>query len=308
MPEKGIRSTYSQCPFQIQMWHEDEMIATGTAFYYERGGEWFLITNGHNLTGRDFLTSQPIDPDPVPKFPTFIKACMSSYKIPNVVASKSVFTTVAQRVEIYENYAPRWFEHPDFGRKCDVVALPLPRSENCPEFMHNAANRISDKRVPVQPGVTVYIIGFPSSISVGFGLPLWKSGYIASEPYYNITIGGQPAEIGGMVGGEVLPAFFIDSQTRKGMSGAPVFANYTGGLWSLTDPYEKVDMDAPGFLERDDVVLNGTVTEFIGCYSGRVGGNERDAALGLCWGKEIIEKICAAKKSAAHPHIFNKNS
>ena len=54
MPEKGIRSTYSQCPFQIQMWHEDEMIATGTAFYYELGGEWFLITNGHNLTAETF--------------------------------------------------------------------------------------------------------------------------------------------------------------------------------------------------------------------------------------------------------------
>ena len=303
MPENGIRSTYSQCPFQIQMWHEDRMIATGTAFYYELGGEWFLITNGHNFTGRDFLTGQPLDPNPTPEFPTFIKACMSSYEIPNTILPNGTFTTIAQRVEIYEQYAPRWFEHPILGRTCDVVALPLPRPENCPKFMHNAANRISDKRIPVIPGVTVHIIGFPSSISVGFGLPLWKSGYIASEPYYDIMIGGQPSEIGGMSNGVTLPAFFVDSQTRKGMSGSPIFANHTG-MWSLTDPYEEMNMDAPDFWQRDDVVLNGTATEFVGCYSGRVGENEQDAALGLCWRKDVLERICVAKKIAAHPHIF----
>ena len=303
MPEHGIRSTYSQCPFQIQIWHKQSMIATGTAFYYELGGEWFLITNGHNFTGRHFLTDEPLDPNPTPLFPTFIKASMSTYEIPGYDAPQGTFTTVAQRVEIYEQYTPQWFEHPTLGRTCDVVALPLPRPESCPEMMHNAANRISDKRIPVKPGANVHTIGFPRSISVGFGLPLWKSGYIASEPHYDVTIGGQPSEIGGMSNGTTLPAFFIDSQTREGMSGSPVFASYTG-IWNLTDPYEDVDMDAPDFWQRDDIVLNGALTEFIGCYSGRVAGNEQDASLGLCWRKDIIEQICAAKKTAIHPHIF----
>ena len=62
MPEQGIRSTYSQCPFQIQMWDEQGMLATGTAFFYEHGGGWFLITNWHNFSGRHFLSGQTLSP------------------------------------------------------------------------------------------------------------------------------------------------------------------------------------------------------------------------------------------------------
>ena len=41
MPENGIRSTYSQCPFELQMYDEQEMIATGSAFFFEINDEWF---------------------------------------------------------------------------------------------------------------------------------------------------------------------------------------------------------------------------------------------------------------------------
>ena len=55
-------------------------------------------------------------------------------------------------------------------------------------------------RIPVLPGGTVYVIGFPHAISVGPGLPIWKSGYIASEPHFDVTIGGQRKDIGGFRG------------------------------------------------------------------------------------------------------------
>lgn len=45
MPEKGVRSKYSQSPFQILMYDDHGLISTGTAFYYTFNEEWFLITN-----------------------------------------------------------------------------------------------------------------------------------------------------------------------------------------------------------------------------------------------------------------------
>ena len=112
------------------------------------------------------------------------------------------------------------------GSKCDVVAIPFERPTTLPEFMHNSANMISSTRIPIKPGVVTFVIGFPRSLSVGFGLPIWKSGYIASEPHYDVVIGGTVSvTTGGMSGGLKIPAFFIDTLTREGMSGSPVLPN-----------------------------------------------------------------------------------
>ena len=102
------------------------------------------------------------------------------------------------------------------------------------------------------PGSTVFVIGFPRSLSVGFGLPLWKSGYIASEPHFNVTLGGRLSGYGGLKGGRRIPAFFIDTLTRAGMSGSPVFARYHGA-WDMQHPYREVDPNEPGFWKRKDL-------------------------------------------------------
>lgn len=301
MPERGIRSSYSQCPFEIQMYDQQGLLSTGTAFYYELAGEWFLVTNWHNFSGRHFLTGEPLTESG--RFPTYIKAKLSKYTAGGSAHSPTPFRTVAQRVEIYENYEPIWFEHPNLRHSCDVVALPMDRPPDCPPFMHNAANLISSLRIPVHPGCAVYIIGFPRSISVGFGLPLWKSGYIASEPHYDVTIDGSISDVGGLQGGTTLPAFFLDSLTREGMSGSPVFASYTGN-WDSSDPYAKWDPDEPEFFTRSDIMLGTEAKEFVGCYSARVGSSEEQAALGLCWRENVIEHICANKAIGNNPHIF----
>ena len=294
MPEQGIRSTYSQCPFQIHLCDRGGIISTGSGFFFELASEWFLITNWHNISGRHAFSKRPLGRSR--RFPWYLDVKLATY-----LAGTEKFTTVAHRVEIYEDGKPRWFEHPNLGSDCDVIALPFERPELCPPFMHNAANLISSTRVPVQPGTTVFIVGFPRSISVGIGLPLWKSGYIASEPYYDATIEGEISDLGGLTNGRTIPAFFIDSQTREGMSGAPVFASYTGA-WDTAEPYGPLSFDAPNFFNRTDVILSGTASEFVGCYSGRVGVEEEGAALGLCWRKDVIELICHAKKPGDNPH------
>lgn len=300
MPRDGIRSTYSQCPFQIRMHDEHGLISTGTAFFYEHAGTWFLVTNWHNLSGKHFLTKESLSQSK--RFPTYIEAHMSSYDAGSISLPPGSFTTVSRRVEIYKNYDPLWYEHPELGSSCDVIVLPFERPAHCPKEMHNAANLIGKHKIPVRPGNIAFVIGFPKSISVGFGLPLWKAGYIASEPFYNVKIGGTIAPVGGLSGGTELPAFFVDTQTREGMSGAPVFASYVG-TWDLSDPYRPINPDSREFWERHDIALVGNFMEFVGCYSGRVGKEEEGAALGLCWREEVLEKICASKKIAKHPHV-----
>lgn len=296
MPENGVRSTYSQSPVQILMYDENGLISSGTAFFYMHEEEWFLITNWHNISGKHFLTKEPLR---CRRFPTYIKAKISSY-ITKIEPKK--FTPIAQRIEIYKDFVPAWFEHPILGSNCDVVAIPMLRPQSCPEFMHNAVNLIGQIRIPIKPGNTSFVIGFPKSLSVGFGLPLWKSGYIASEPYYPIKIGGELSEVGGLSGGTELPAFYIDSQTREGMSGSPVFASYIGN-WNVSDPYEPVNPDDPSFFLSDNVALGENRMEFVGCYSSRIGKEEDEAALGLCWTVKAINEICKSKIAGIHPHV-----
>ncbi len=300
MPEHGIRSTYSQCPFQVGVCgHDGTILSAATAFFFEMNSSWFIITNWHVVTGRHFLSRQPLANSFV--VPYSLTAKLSSYEIGD--RESGTFGIVPHAVPLYRGENPIWFEHPEFGHSCDMVAIPMERPASCPEFMHNAANRISNDNIPVEPGSTVFVIGFPHALSVGFGLPLWKSGYVASEPHYDVDLGGKLWDYGGLSGGKRIPAFFIDSQTRAGMSGSPVFARYHGA-WDMQDPYRAVDPDLPGFWQRNDIALWGSQgTQFVGCYSGRAGANENEAALGLCWRADVIQAICQGSKLGKNPHI-----
>lgn len=290
MPEVGIRHALSQCPFQIVMYDGSGLLSSGTAFFYEHENECFLITNWHNF-GRKIPGGGTSSPS---RLPDNLKV-----KFFTLFAEGTRMTAVAQRIELYDADGPRWYEHPDHGPEWDVVALPLARPESCPNHFHMPANQVAATKVPIEPGVTVFVVGFPKAISVGKGLPLWKSGYIASEPYFDVTIGGEISDVGGLAGGQTIPAFFIDSQTRPGMSGSPVFACFTG-TWDTTNPYKSPEV-ADLRQRPDDIILAGTATQFVGCYSGRVGSSEHQAALGLCWRADVIEDICAAKVRAQNP-------
>ena len=300
MPKHGVRSTYSQCPFQLLISGQNgRVLSSASAFFFETDGKWFIITNWHVVSGRHFLNRQPLV-DPFIE-PFSLTAKLSSYAVGD--RERNTFGIAPHHIPLYSGEQPVWFEHPEFSAFCDVVAIPMARPASCPEFMHNAANRISEDNIPVEPGCTVFVIGFPHALSVGFGLPLWKSGYVASEPHYDVDLAGKLSDYGGLTGGTRIPAFFIDAQTRAGMSGSPVFARYHGP-WHMRDPYRKVDLDEPGFWQRDDVALWGSQgTQFVGCYSGRAGANESEAALGLCWRTDVIEAICHGGTPGNNPHI-----
>ena len=94
MPELGIRSTYSQCPFQIQIWDDHGIISSGSAFFYELDEDSFLITNWHNVSGRHFLTDKVLSPNG--RTPTYLKAMFAT-----VVATDGRFTTAARSGQLW---------------------------------------------------------------------------------------------------------------------------------------------------------------------------------------------------------------
>lgn len=287
MPENGIRNRLSKSPFELHMWDDCGRIATGSGFFYELNSRRFLITNWHNVSGRHFLTKEPLSG----RCPTFLKAKLfrASYE------DSESYVSRATRFEIYADGEPLWLEHPEIGSACDVVALPIPEIDCGP--MHNPSNTITEIEIPLAPGCSIFVVGFPRSISTGPGLPVWKSGYLASEPYFRVTIGGETSEIGGLRGGTILPAHFIDVETREGMSGSPVFAAFSG-VWDRTSPYKSLERE--GFDFND--LMFGNAYMFLGCYSARIGSKEEGAALGLCWPDDVIRKVCSGRR-AKHPHF-----
>ena len=296
MPQPLLtRNTLTRYPFQLLTSDQVGAISTGTGFFYSIDENLFLITNWHIVSGRDPFTKAPLHD--VGRFPLTL-----SGKLATEMADGESFAFIGRPLELYEDYSPIWLEHPEIGSDCDVIAIPIDSAEKIPPQMHNPVNTHSDTNIPVSPGGVAFVVGFPRGISVGPGLPLMKSGYIASEPDYDAVIGGEIQNVGGLKGGLRIPAFFLDIQTRPGMSGSPVFASYTG-FWDPEDLYGWASSRDGGEMQLTDSTNIGTGFEFVGCYSGRVQEKENEAILGLCWREDTIKSICEGGKQGAHPHV-----
>ena len=190
-----------------------------------------------------------------------------------------------QRIEIEAGIGPLWFEHPELGSVCDVVAIPFQKPTNWPKSVHKAANKIDETRIPIESGLKVIVIGFPQGMSTGPGLPVMKTGFLSSMPGYDVRLGGEFSDIGGMKHGTQVPSMLLDVHTIPGMSGSPVFGEYTG-YWNPDD------------LSGDrltDSSIFGTSRIFLGCHSSRVAKLEGRSGLDLCQQKNAIEEICRTK-------------
>jgi hypothetical protein len=297
MPENGVRSTYSQCPFQILMHDDNGLISTGTGFFYRHNGLSYFLTNWHNLSGKNPYNCEYLNKNK--RVPTYLEIILSTY----LDNERVKFEPSKYRIEVYstDRQSPLWFEHPIFGSNCDIVALELSKPDLVPPFMHNFSNEINLKKIPVIPGNIAYIIGYPSGLSVGFGLPIWKSGYIASEPHYHIQLEMHGTSGHSQTTAPKLPAFFLDTLTRQGMSGSPVFAKYTG-TWNLDKPYASFDPASPDFWESDNIAIAHSAMEFVGIYSGRIPTTIGEAALGICWNIDAINLVCSSRKLGTHPN------
>lgn len=175
--------------------------------------------------------------------------------------------------KLWKDGDPDWLEHPK-GRSIDVVALDF---TSAGFEVHCVNDKQPIKNWEIEAGTDCFIVGFPEALAGSEGTPIWKRASIASEP--NLDYKG-------------LPVFLCDSATRKGLSGAPVFAKLLGNFGQQGQPFPKAGPQVFGYW-----------TNFIGIYTGREGHEDDGFQLGRVWKTETIEEIVEGCKRADSPFI-----
>jgi Trypsin-like peptidase domain len=279
----------SYVPIYITLMYEKEPIATATAFFYTYEGRDYFITNWHNVTGREPADHSPKSKDAA--IPDNLKIQVPFHEFSDNLTIQlpfheqaAVFKWVPIDLPLYsdaDRLKPLWWEHPIYGSNVDVVVMELGGRLNeqigsLSETRSVAANaeslglnllQVGSSQFRLVPGMDVFVLGFPRGLSGGEYFPIWKRGSIASEPDINI---------------DNLPKLYIDTATREGMSGSPVYAQES----SFWVPEGK--SVAEGFF--------GKGNRFLGIYSGRIGNDSFLAQLGIVWKEEAIQSIINSKK------------
>lgn len=188
---------FSGVPLYLDIFRAEQRVSVATGFAVKKDNSYYLITNWHVVTGRNFLTNEPlsnataIDPDALRIW----------------FHGLNLGQWVAKKIDIVDKTGNKlWLEH-ERGREIDVVAVPLEISNDIK--IYDADLRLADFDLMLYPSEAVSIIGFPEGLTSGGKFPIWKTGHIASD----IDIDWDNR-----------PAFLIDATTKSGMSGSPVIA------------------------------------------------------------------------------------
>ncbi|MBW3096499.1 trypsin-like peptidase domain-containing protein [Pseudohoeflea coraliihabitans] len=186
----------------IQLLFEDTILSTGTAFSVQTSQGAMLITNRHNLTGRDQNTDRCLHN--MGGLPTHVRI--------HHHATGALGTWIEKTEALYKDGVRRWLEHPALGSRADVVALPLVETDGVDLHPYDLYNEGCD--FVVGPADPVSVIGFPFGLTAHGKFPIWATGFIATEPIFDY---------------EDLPVFLVDCRSRKGQSGSPVIAQRNSG-------------------------------------------------------------------------------
>lgn len=230
-----------------------ELLAGATGFVLEHLGRAYLITNWHNVTGKDAETERKLDKKEG-WTPTAVSINHRSVEDP---FGKTV--TIVE--ELYdEDCQPRWLQHRDFeSARIDAVALPLTKLDGVRLFPLT----VGPNRFTLKVRDRVSIIGYPLDLVDSDGaLAVWTDGTIANEPSGSYRS---------------RPFILVDSMTRPGQSGSPVL--------NIKDDREQIVVD------DYHNIWSGTgqrFCELVGVYAGRV---DDRADLGRVWKARVLAEI-----------------
>jgi hypothetical protein len=268
-----IKEKASFVPIKLEAFFNDTHLSTGTGFFYAYKNDSYLITNWHIVSGRNPMNEQPLSKSG--GIPNNLHL-----KIPHgkkVTDSQFVIRWKEITVNLYNDDEPIWLVHPVHHHKVDVAAIELSGNEETTFITANSPD-LKLYNIRIYPSLDVYIIGYPLGMSGGASFPIWKRATIASEPEIDI---------------DNLPKFFVDTATREGMSGSPVYAQETG-FW-IPEGSNNI---------KDSVFGKGR--RLIGIYSGRIGAeDEFKAQLGVIWKISTIEEILEKKIKGKSSFFFN---
>ena len=265
-PRKITVDKLSKTSLLLRMMFDNNLLATATGFIYKDNEQYYLITNWHNVAGKDPISG---------------KCLHSNAGIPNKIETRffKIIDGYQEAVTNYNNWCsinlyndsemdtPVWYEHPRHKNLVDVVAIPLSLEIISPNILF-PINKINlDNNFEKMVADDVFVIGYPFAKNFNTNFPIWKKGSIATEPDIDI---------------DNLPKFLIDTATRSGLSGSPVVMR-RHGLHGLKNS------------KMHDDTLIGTIENFVGIYSGRIGESQLEAQLGIVWKANVIKEIVDGK-------------
>ncbi|ADW67241.1 S1 family peptidase [Granulicella tundricola] len=219
-------------------------IATG--FVVLKNNVHYLVTNQHVVSGLNIWNDQPSHSDGL--VPDSISI------LHHVRGHLGRWTAIKERLRS-EDDRPLWIEHP-VGKQIDIAFLRLTSFYD--ESLLCIATypldlAIRNTQIPLFPTSPVSIVGFPFGNGQLDGLPIWKSGSIASDP--DIDYEGHPQ-------------ILVDCIGRQGMSGSPVYARRIGGF---TDVNGSFSISVGGAMTTD---------RFVGIYAGSI---DKASEIGRVW-------------------------
>lgn len=256
---KGI-DYFSTCSLKLELFFDDHLLSVATGFFYRGPNAPALVTNWHVLAGRHPTTGQPLDKNGA--IPNSIRFWFHTSKLGD--------TFHGPKMPLYKDSGlPFWLQHNEKGQDIDVALIPfLPDfeitidDEKLDIVFYCVNDRNSSVVLNHRVGADAFVVGFPLGLSVQDIFPIWKRASIASEPEVSIAS---------------LPLFLIDTTTRPGMSGSPVYARQYGFVH---------------YHDGQSAHISGSATSFLGVYSGRLGGDDEfGAQLGRVWPRSLIDEI-----------------
>lgn len=224
-------------------------LSSGTGFVATTASGSVFITNRHNVTGRNNETNVPLS---------------KTGGIPNAIRifhhSQTGLGNWAGAFEpLYDaNGTPLWKEHPTLKAQADFVALPLTNLQGIQLYPYEL---VEEPLIAYCPGDVVSVVGFPFGMSTNGKLPIWATGFVASEP----NVKTNDAD---------LPIFYIDCRSRPGQSGSAVIAHRTGGMVAMED--------------GSAVLFGAPATRLLGIYSGRVNA---ESDIGIVWKTKALREL-----------------
>lgn len=247
---------------RIELFCGEILLGQGTAFFDEAiNGRRYLFTNWHCVTGRSPTTGRPQSKDGIT--PDSIVIYLHRFLGRDGI---DFLHPIPHRLPIEYRSGTKWLMHPS-GQKIDIVAHELDLSMVEPTPLGAYISRLqSSHNAIVQVGAEVFILGFPRGLTPTGSLPIWKKGSIASEPAH-------------FADGE--PCFWVDSATREGMSGSPVFVRRLNN-----NSFDNVTIESEARLVASEHL------NFCGIYSGRIGVSDLlEAQIGKVWNPACMSQI-----------------
>lgn len=276
----------SFAPFYVETYFNEQIISNATAFCYKKSKQCYLVTNWHVLSGRypkaDKNGNYKIQHSQL-AVPNKIKVHMFGW-MNNKTEEISIGDCVISEFKLVDENEQPLFKSKKYSDNeyVDIAILPInvtynsngkilqPLCINSKYYEKFSSNEI------VHPSDNVFILGFPLGKKDSSGSSIWKRGSIATTLFNRDW-------------------FYVDTSTRSGMSGSPVF-------YINRDPNSYLK-----YLNKNIPEEKIYYTEFLGIYSGRevnqeILKNDNNitiktcdidvvAQLGIVWKNNFIDEI-----------------